>query len=207
MKIRTTVLLSAVACITGAWAQSPGGGVTQSLDPAAAASVERKVEKNQARKDSRAAPEHPQSADGLVRGQLATGRPFVSGGVTIGQQQQMRAMRGDFSFWLSTVAKPSGAYMSDARLSITNATTKAPLIDMTMYGPWFFAALEPGDYEITATVPGDGSAGPQTLSTRAHVVKGRLHEAVLRFASSAQVSPDPVTPSMAEPSSASAPAQ
>jgi hypothetical protein len=102
----------------------------------------------------------------------------------------MSAQRTRYSLWVATLTKPSGAYLSDARLRIVDLASGRAVVDRTMDGPWFFAALPAGRYEVSATVVADSASPAQTLSTQVTVSGRAQRQAVLRFDSSAQVEPD-----------------
>ena len=126
----------------------------------------------------------------LVRGKTDEGMAFLSGGVTVDDRKTMHAERADYSLWVATVAKRSGAYLSDVHVRITRAGDKAPVVDRTMDGPWLLMALPAGRYEIVATMAADGSDKEQTLKTQVQLAKSGQRQAVLRFDSSAELSTD-----------------
>ena len=126
----------------------------------------------------------------LVRAKTGDGTAFLSGGVTVDDRKTMHAERADYSLWVATVAKRSGAYLSDVRLRITRAGDKQPALERTMDGPWLLAALPPGRYDIVATMPAEGADPEQTLKMQVQLAKGGQRQAVLRFDSSSQLSPD-----------------
>ncbi len=140
-----------------------------------------------------------------MRGKSASGIAYVCGGVTTEERKALHALRADYSLWVATVAKPSGAYLSDARLRISDLGAKRVVIEQTMVGPWFFAMLPPGRYEISATVPAEGADASQTLTAQVNVVRGEMRQAVLRFPSSADVGAERDQPFGGNPFGASAP--
>ena len=190
---RAVVLLS-IALAMGARAQGTQGGVTESTDPAKAAAVERAAREIRARAARDANSGKPQSSAFIVRGQTEGGLAYLSGGNSVEDRVTMHAERGRYSLWVATVAKGSGAYLSDARLRIANLKDKSIVVDRIMDGPWFLLALPTGRYEITATIPPDGPDAAQTLSTRVNIPRQGQRQAVLRFPSSATVSPEMQSP-------------
>ncbi len=100
----------------------------------------------------------------------------------------MHAERAKYSLWVATVAKPSGAYLTDAQLHIVDLTSKVVVVERTMDGPWFIVALPPGRYEVAATLQADGADKPQTLATKVSIPRSGQRQSVLRFDSTAEVS-------------------
>jgi hypothetical protein len=90
------------------------------------------------------------SAGALERGTSPAGVAFVSGGVSQAEQAEMLAEQGQYSFWLTTAARRSGAFMSDVRVRITEAESGRTVLDHRLDGSWLFAALPPGRYEVEA---------------------------------------------------------
>ncbi|WP_298829185.1 hypothetical protein [uncultured Piscinibacter sp.] len=86
------------------------------------------------------------------RGTSATGVDHVSGGVGQDEQQALLAERGDYSFWLTTAVRKSGAHLSGVLVRIREAETGLLVLDHRMDGPWLFARLPVGQYEIDATL-------------------------------------------------------
>jgi hypothetical protein len=193
-----SILLVMAALAVDSYAQGTSG-VIESTDPAKAAAVERAAAALKADQASGSASAPAQGSAMVVRGQSENGVAYLSGGVSVDDQTAMYAERGRYSLWVATVAKGSGAYLSDARLRIVALGDKRVVLEHTMDGPWLFAALPPGRYEITATMPADGPDAAQTLTSRVSIVRGTQRQAVLRFASSANVSPERNNPFKGNP--------
>jgi hypothetical protein len=193
-----SILLVSSSLAVGVQAQGTNG-VTESTDPAKAAAVEQAASAMRAVQARSSASAPAQGSAMVVRGQSETGVAYLSGGVSVDDQTAMYAERGSYSLWIATVAKGSGAYLSDARLRILALADKRVVLEHTMDGPWLFAALPPGRYEITATMPADGPDAAQTLTSRVSIVKGTQRQAVLRFVSSANVSPERNNPFKGNP--------
>ncbi len=200
--LRYVAILFSVAVAAGAQAQSD---VSQSTDPAKAAAVERAVQELKARRAREPTPTYVRSPDGLVRGTSASGVAYVSGGVTIDERKALYAMRAQYNLWVATVAKPSGAYLSDARLRITDLSDQRVVIEQTMYGPWFFSMLPPGRYEVSGTVFTEGTDTLQTIAAEVRIVGGTTRQAVLRFPSAAIVGAEAGAAFGGNPFGASAP--
>lgn len=160
--------------------------VVETTDPARAAEVLKEAQ------DIVAKTGGVSPAAGVVRGKTDAGVSFASGGVTIDDRRVMRAERGSYNLWIATVAKRSGAYLSDVRLNVTRAGDKAPLLTRTMDGPWLLASLPAGRYDIVATMPGDATNPAQTIRQQVQLSKSGERQQMLRFDSNAEVSPDAV---------------
>ena len=191
LRVATLVFVASFATAMGAQAQGVVKGITESTDPAKAAAVERQVQELKAQPAKAAA---DKTSAFIVRGKTDAGYGFLSGGISIKDRTTMHAERKGYSLWVATVAKPSGAYLSDAKLRIVNLDGKKTVVERTMDGPWFFVALPAGRYQITATVPPDGPDAAQSLTTDVKVARSGQRQAVLRFASSAKVGPEMVSP-------------
>lgn len=173
--------------------------VTESVDPARAAAIVKAARAIGDRNTRVAAAGGAPPVAGLVRGKTDDGSAFLSGGVTVDDRRTMRAERASYSLWIATVAKRSGAYLGDVRLAVTRAGEKAPVLARTMDGPWLLAALPAGRYEIVATLPGEAAAKDQTIKVTVALAKSGLRQAVLRFDSPAEVSPDGSDPFKGNP--------
>lgn len=186
-----------LACI--AKAQVAPDGVRESTDPARAAAVEKAARDLQARAARDAAAGKAPVAVGVVRGATASGLDYLSGGITVGDRVGMHAERAKYSLWVATVAKPSGAYLTDAQLRIVDLKSKVVVVERTMDGPWFMVALPPGRYEVAATLQADGADKPQTLATKVGIPRSGQRQAVLRFDSTAEVSDEMQSPLKGNP--------
>jgi len=164
--------------------------VIETTDPARAAAVLKQARAIGDRNADVAKFGGPPPSAVLVRAKTGDGTAFLSGGVTVDDRKTMHAERADYSLWVATVARRSGAYLSDVRLRITRAGDKQPALERTMDGPWLLAALPPGRYDIVATMPAEGADPEQTLKMQVQLAKGGQRQAVLRFDSSSQLSPD-----------------
>ena len=90
-------------------------------------------------------------AAALQRGTSATGVDYVSGGVGEDEQKLLHAQCRDHSFWLTTAVRRSGAHLAGVLVRIREAETGLLVLEHRMDGPWLFAKLPPGRYEIEAT--------------------------------------------------------
>ncbi|SRR6266571_6592744 len=92
------------------------------------------------------------SADGEAIVRSAGGVSYASGGVGTESAERLSAFANDFNLKL-VFAMMSGAYVTDVKVAITDATGKT-LLDATSEGPWFLTRLPAGDYQIVATFAG-----------------------------------------------------
>ncbi len=174
-------------------------GVTESTDPARAAAVEKAVRDLQARAARDAQAGNAPAAFSVVRGVTSSGLSFLSGGITVGDRVSMHAARDRYTLWVATVAKPSGAYLTEADLRIVDRKTKAIMLEQRMDGPWFLVALPPGQYEVTSTLKPEGASQPQTLTKRVQVPVKGLRQAVFRFDSTVEVGSEMDSPFKGNP--------
>jgi hypothetical protein len=63
----------------------------------------------------------------------------------------LHAQRQNYSFWLTTAALKSGAHLADVSVRITPLRGTDPVLNHTTGGPWLFAALPPGRYQVEAS--------------------------------------------------------
>jgi hypothetical protein len=111
------------------------------------------------------------------------GWPYVSGGVSFEELQQLHAQRERFSLWVITAARRSGAHLSDVRLKVEDASRRV-VFDDRLEGPWLFIDLPLGRYELEATLDGE----VQRKTTTIH--PGDHHQAMFYFNVAAEVSPE-----------------
>lgn len=126
------------------------------------------------------------SASALERGMTPSGVPFAMGGIGLGERDQLHEERAHFNLWITTVTKGTGAYLSGARLVIRRSDAAEPVIDRAMDGPWFFATLPPGRYDVVATLP---SPSDQRLASVIRIGADDHRQAVFRFDAPGDVDP------------------
>lgn len=175
---------------------SAASGVTESTDPGRAAAIERRAREMKAQASSAS---QPGGSAYVVEGSTEGGRPFLSGGVTKDDRARMYARRDNYNLWVATVAKPSGAYLTDVELRIVDASNQAQVLNRRMDGPWFMLSLPAGQYDVSATFHRFHSAADQTLSMRVSVAASGQRQAVLRFDSTAEVGDEARRPAQGNP--------
>ena len=126
----------------------------------------------------------PETARATKSGSTDAGIAFVTGGVSEDQRTQMRSERRGYSYWLSTAARGSGAYLADVQVRITEAVGGKLVLEVNMDGPWLFVALPQGRYAVQATYA-DGRGGrPETQRASPQIGSGQdLQPSMLYFSS------------------------
>ena len=78
---------------------------------------------------------------------ISHGIAYMTGGVGVDERADMARTARDFNLKL-VFAEPSKPYLADVRVEIRDKSgTK--LIDTSSDGPWFFARLPEGQYQVT----------------------------------------------------------
>lgn len=119
----------------------------------------------------------------ISEGTTTQGTPFVSGGVTAEEQQDLGKRKAEYSLWVQTAAKGSGAYLAGARVRVSD-TKGVSVLETEMDGPWLFARLAPGNYVVETTF--EGKTEKRTVS----VGKSGTRQVFLYFPTDAELSPD-----------------
>jgi hypothetical protein len=122
-------------------------------------------------------------ASATTVGTSERGVRFATGGVSDDELTALRAVRNDYSLWITTAARGSGAYLADVVVVVRDAKREV-VFEQTMDGPWLFVALPPGRYAIEATLSGE------THRTNAVIGASGHRQVVLYFDTGDQVSPD-----------------
>jgi hypothetical protein len=121
------------------------------------------------------------AAMAIERGASATGVAYASGGVSHSELQELHARRQDYSFWLTTAAMKSGAHLAGVSVSIKPLRETAPVLDHTTGGPWLFAALPPGRYQVEASFQPSIDRPTQVRRGLTTIHPGDHHQMVLYF--------------------------
>lgn len=121
------------------------------------------------------------SVPAAQRGTSPAGVAYVSGGIGQDEQQALQAERRAFSFWLTTAVRRSGAHLAGVLVRIREADSGRLVLDHRMDGPWLFAQLPVGRYEVEATLQNLtlGRIEVQRGSTAIH--PGDHHQMLLYF--------------------------
>jgi hypothetical protein len=95
----------------------------------------------------------------FVHAQTATPErvEFLSGGIGVGEREDLAVRGKEFNLKVVTAAERSGAYLAGVRVKAINAGGAA-VFDVTMDGPWLLAKLPPGKYALEAQFEGKALA-------------------------------------------------
>ena len=121
---------------------------------------------------------HPAGA--MVRGTTDLGRSFVSGGVGGEEMTSLNGERGQYTVSVLTASKGSGAYLSGARIVITDGKS-GPILETVMDGPWLLVDLPAGSYQIEAIY------GDSTQTSKFTFAPGGRRQTVFYFETHDQV--------------------
>ena len=116
---------------------------------------------------------HAQSNEAIM--QTVGNVPYVSGGIGIASIDRLDTMSSQFNVKLVFALK-SGEYLSDVKVTITDAAGKA-IVDTMSDGPWLLTKLPPGKYQIAASFAGN------TVKRTVAVGAARLNTVDFRWAS------------------------
>jgi hypothetical protein len=101
----------------------------------------------------------------------------------------MQDQQRQYSFWLTTAIKRSGAYASGVRVRIVDAGSRKPVLEHTLDGPWLFAALPPGRYEIEASYRENEVNPEQTIRKITELRPGGLRQMMIYFEGTDEAAP------------------
>lgn len=102
----------------------------------------------------------PQSA-GALDVRQDRGIPYVTGGVGQDERDALKAMESQFNLALQFSAQ-GGAFLSGVRVQIVNRAGQT-VLDALTEGPYFYAALPPDSYTVTASVEGQSTRRSVTV--------------------------------------------
>ncbi|MCY7314437.1 MAG: hypothetical protein LH480_02100 [Rubrivivax sp.] len=125
------------------------------------------------------------------RGKADSGAAYVSGGVSVEEQDALRAEKSQYSFWLTTAAKGSGAYLADVMVRITDSRSGRVVLEHQMAGPFLMVALPDGNYSVEATVAQSRRGGPETQRTTVAISGKALRQSTMAFDTGDVTEPNP----------------
>lgn len=117
------------------------------------------------------------------------GVAYVSGGSGLDEREEMRALLTEHNFWLMTAAAGSGHYLADVEVRVVPVGTDTPVLEHRMDGPWLFARLPPGRYEVQAAWDAGGTQGMQVRRSTVSVVAGQPRQMVMYFRAPEEAKP------------------
>lgn len=85
----------------------------------------------------------------IIEGRTANDRPFVSGGIGLGEVDQLKQIADKFSLQL-IVSSRSGAYLADMQVTILSANGQKAFTGQ-LNAPWLLVDLTPGAYTVSVT--------------------------------------------------------
>jgi hypothetical protein len=120
----------------------------------------------------------------MTRGQSAQGWKFLEGGVGATETEGMESERANYSLWIMTAARTSGAHLADAQVTIVNDKGEG-VFERRLDGPWLMIDLPLGRYEVRART------GEQAQSRITTIHPGDHHQIVFHFDVEGGVLPKP----------------
>jgi hypothetical protein len=129
-------------------------------------------------------------AYGTERGTSAAGVAYASGGAGDEELEALRAERLKYSFWLTTAARRSGAYLAGVRVRISEAEGSRRVLEHVMTGPWLFADLPLGRYEIEAILLDERTGRLEIQRGTTNIHPGDHHQMLLYFSTGDEVAED-----------------
>ncbi|MDE2430704.1 MAG: carboxypeptidase regulatory-like domain-containing protein [Burkholderiales bacterium] len=105
----------------------------------------------------------------------------VSGGIGQSEREALLNQSSKYNFWLTTAGSKSGAYLSEVQVTIRDVRSGARVFFNTMDGPWLFANLPPGNYEVEARYRENDTAPVQVVKKITSIQKGQHRQMMLYF--------------------------
>ena len=88
---------------------------------------------------------------------------YVSGGVGSDSVQAMREIERGYNLRLMFAVEGSGEYLADVRVKLVDAKGRT-VLDAVSDGPYFFAKVPPGRYQVVAETEGDAKTRAVDIS-------------------------------------------
>lgn len=131
-----------------------------------------------------------QGMPAMAQDGAATTLAPISGGIGESERNAMLEQKSRYNLWVRTAAKRSGAYLSDVRIRILELPGKKSVLEHTMDGPWLFAPLAPGRYEIEASYR-DNPDGPEQKLRQTTTLRVGGHQEVIFYFDSTETTGPP----------------
>ena len=87
--------------------------------------------------------------DSMPEAKTQNGITYLSGGIGKDQSEAMKAAAKDYTLMLTCAIRPTGQYMADVKVNITDKSGSSVLETVTD-GPFLLVQLAPGQYRINA---------------------------------------------------------
>lgn len=94
----------------------------------------------------------PEKVPGIIRGKTEQGFDYMTGGIGIGEREEMQTRAKEYNLKLS-FAEKSGVFLSDVEILIEKDGRQ--MVRTFSNGPWFYIQLPPGAYNVRATFEGE----------------------------------------------------
>lgn len=75
---------------------------------------------------------------------------YVSGGIGEEERETLRGIAGDFNLKLTLASQQEGSYVGGVKVNVRKIQGPV-LLEAVSEGPWFYAKLPPGRYQVSAT--------------------------------------------------------
>jgi hypothetical protein len=111
----------------------------------------------------------------------------VSGGVGETERARLKDQSEQFSFWLITAARKTGAYLSGANVGILDAQSHKVIATCAMDGPWLFVNLPSGHFEIETRYRENTDQPEQIIKEKLSVRKNDRRQMIHYFSTSDEV--------------------
>jgi len=98
---------------------------------------------------------------------------YVSGGVGESERTELNALSSQFNLHLMFATQGGGEYLSAVRVNILDAHGQ-PVLTAQSKGPWFYAQLPSGDYQVEVT-PTEGRTGRDQPQRKSAHINGSGH--------------------------------
>jgi len=121
-------------------------------------------------------------ATATTHGQSPQGWRFVEGGIGQTEAESIEAERNQYSLWVMTASRKSGAHLSDAEVTIINDKGEQ-VFERRLDGPWLMIDLPLGRYEVRSRYGQEAQSRITTIHPADH------HQIVFYFNVEAEVLP------------------
>jgi hypothetical protein len=113
-------------------------------------------------------------AEATTSGQSTQGWAFLDGGIGQTETEGMQSERGNYSLWIITAARTSGAHVADVEVTIANDKGEQ-VFRRRLEGPWLMINLPLGRYEVRARLGQENQSRITTIHPSDH------HQVVFYF--------------------------
>lgn len=122
----------------------------------------------------------------ISEGRTANDRPYVSGGIGLGEVEQLKQMAEKYSLQL-IVSSRAGAYLADMKVTIMSGNNQK-VLETDLNAPWLLVDLSPGNYTVSVSHQG-GHAQQREVA----IAPGKREQIVIQFDVAADTAKNPST--------------